>query len=709
MTGDSLPADPSDRRRATRAAAPFRVAGWTAVPRAHELVRPGETIRLEPKPMEVLAVLAARAGEAVSREELMEAVWPDVVVTEHALNRCVSQLRRALADDARAPTVIETIPKAGYRLVAPVEWLSDGSTAPLEAVDVRVAWAPPPDASTDASASRDASGVSSRRRRWVVALGVGALAVGVAALVVGAPRRAPETRPLTVERGVEQQAAWSPDGARVAYVHADSGGGGRVMVRAVGADLPRALTDGPADASPAWSPDGARVAFLRCDPPRPPAPPACAAFVVDADGGPARRLASERLVGAGLAWGADGLVGVAAAPGGRSRLVRLDPSTGAVRPLTDPPAGASDLWPARSPDGRTVAFLRRAGGAGDLHVVPVAGGEARRLTEQGGPFAGHAWAPDGRSVVFSSARSGYYGLWRVPAGGGDVRPVVGAAVRDPGGPALSAGGRMVVEDWAFDLGLWRSTDGAPFAPVVTSSLWNRQPHLWPDGRRVAFVSARTGVPEVWTADADGGRLTRLTHLAAHAAHPRVSPDGRSVAFLAWADGAHHLHVAAADGGPPRRLAPADGPPRWTRDGRALLVGRRDGARWSVWRVPADGRAPRRVADGMVAEETPDGALLVARADAPGLWRDGRRVADVPAAGDAASWAVTTAGVVVLDRPRARLVRLDARTGAATPLAPAPGRTLTGEAALTASADGRVLVVARVERVEADLLLVDGAR
>lgn len=86
-----------------------------------------EAVRVEPKVMEVLLELAASAGEVVSKERLIERVWAETFVGEAALARCISELRRAFGDDARAPRYIETLPKRGYRLIAPVEPLAEPS------------------------------------------------------------------------------------------------------------------------------------------------------------------------------------------------------------------------------------------------------------------------------------------------------------------------------------------------------------------------------------------------------------------------------------------------------------------------------------------------------------------------------------------------------------------------------------------------------
>jgi DNA-binding winged helix-turn-helix (wHTH) protein/TolB-like protein/Tfp pilus assembly protein PilF len=105
------------------------IGDWSVAPALDALQRGGETVRLEPKAMELLVVLASRPGEVVSREELLSAVWPGVVVGDEALSQAVTKLRKALGDDVRAPTYIETISKRGYRLIAPVNPLAGGPAA----------------------------------------------------------------------------------------------------------------------------------------------------------------------------------------------------------------------------------------------------------------------------------------------------------------------------------------------------------------------------------------------------------------------------------------------------------------------------------------------------------------------------------------------------------------------------------------------------
>lgn len=98
----------------------FRVGPWLVAPNQNSISCKGTTVRLEPKVMEVLVCLAEHAGETLPKETLFHTVWPDTFVTDDVLTHSISELRRAFEDDAREPHIIQTIPKRGYRLVAPV-------------------------------------------------------------------------------------------------------------------------------------------------------------------------------------------------------------------------------------------------------------------------------------------------------------------------------------------------------------------------------------------------------------------------------------------------------------------------------------------------------------------------------------------------------------------------------------------------------------
>lgn len=127
--GEPLPASSPSSGRHRR-----WIGAWWVDPAANELGRDAETVRIEPKAMQVLMVLADHAGDVVRRDDLLARVWPGVVVGDEALTQTIIKLRRALGDNPRAPDYIETISKGGYRLIAPVR-SADGVTSNGGAVD----------------------------------------------------------------------------------------------------------------------------------------------------------------------------------------------------------------------------------------------------------------------------------------------------------------------------------------------------------------------------------------------------------------------------------------------------------------------------------------------------------------------------------------------------------------------------------------------
>ena len=145
------------------------------------LTREGVSVRLQPQPARVLAVLVQRAGELVSRDELRTAIWGDATYVdfERGLNFCIAQIRSALGDSAESPRFIETLPRRGYRFIAPATEI-DPAAAPAGP-------------STRAKGSSLRAGPSgreigsslgtgpSRRTAWIVAASVGLLLLLAAA------------------------------------------------------------------------------------------------------------------------------------------------------------------------------------------------------------------------------------------------------------------------------------------------------------------------------------------------------------------------------------------------------------------------------------------------------------------------------------------------------------------------------------------------
>ena len=107
----------------------LRIGKWRVDPTTNRMGRNGDEVHLEPKAMEVLLLLAARAGQVISREEILATLWSGSVVGDDTLTQAVIKLRKALGDDSRSPAYIETISKRGYRLVAQVD-VEQGDAAP---------------------------------------------------------------------------------------------------------------------------------------------------------------------------------------------------------------------------------------------------------------------------------------------------------------------------------------------------------------------------------------------------------------------------------------------------------------------------------------------------------------------------------------------------------------------------------------------------
>ena len=114
-----------------RPAAPsaFRLGDWIVEPARDCLSRDGDSIKLDPRDMQVMLCLTERAGDVVTQAEIETTVWTDVVVGPNSVYQSIAHLRRALGDDRAAPRYIETIPRKGYRLLLPVEPLAEGAPA----------------------------------------------------------------------------------------------------------------------------------------------------------------------------------------------------------------------------------------------------------------------------------------------------------------------------------------------------------------------------------------------------------------------------------------------------------------------------------------------------------------------------------------------------------------------------------------------------
>jgi TolB-like protein/DNA-binding winged helix-turn-helix (wHTH) protein len=152
-----------------------RIGAWCVNPGSGQISRDGETARVEVRTMRVLVCLAEHAGEVVSIEDLLNHVWSDVAVAPDSVYQAVTSLRRVLGDDPKQPTYIETVPRLGYRMVAPVSPWVDQSNGKMDSLGAS-------DNGHPAPAPNDAPASGPRRRPGL--LWAAGVAVGLAFVVV---------------------------------------------------------------------------------------------------------------------------------------------------------------------------------------------------------------------------------------------------------------------------------------------------------------------------------------------------------------------------------------------------------------------------------------------------------------------------------------------------------------------------------------------
>jgi Tol biopolymer transport system component/DNA-binding winged helix-turn-helix (wHTH) protein len=689
----------------TRSAA-IEIGAWRFQPSLLQATRGAETVRLEPKTLQVLLHLARQPGQVVAKEELHRSVWDGAYAAEDGLRRAVLQLRRLFEDDAERPRCIETVPRIGYRLLLPVR-AGEGS-APV---------------------------VGPRRPPTWLLLGACSLAAGALLLALGHAGRDPLRRslgeapvlvPLTSYPGLEHDPALSPDGSRVAFVWQREGEGRDLWVKLLDREEPLQLTDHSGDESePAWSPDGQWLAFARRSRQE------TTLALVPASGGAERPLLRlEPTPIHGLAWAGDGSLVYASGPreGEPGALYRLELATLAVERLTRPPGGLlGDRQPAVSPDGRTVAFLRSSvHGVDDVYLLSLAAARSApsRVTYLQCKMTDLAWQPGGRHLVLARLHDFRYGLWSLPAGGGPLRSL-GLGDDDAFEVSVSATGHRLVyarERSDSDLVRYEGEPGALRSrPVASSTHADWSPDVAPAGDRIAFASKRSGSSEIWASDANGERLVALTRFGGpYVTDPRWSPDGARVAFDARPGGNADIFVVTLAAGEPVRLTepPAeDVAPNWSRDGRSIYFASNRTDEWQVWRKRLDGGAAVQVTrhGGFFAAESRDGRwLYFSRQHASGLLRmplaGGREVLFRPEleGGAWANWREVEGGLLLLTAaagPGWDLVRIGADGRRETLLhrdgwPPNPGLAVSER-------DGSLLL-GEVRSVEGDLMLLRAA-
>ena len=587
--------------------------------RARRLLRNNAPVSLTPKCFDLLQILVENHDRALSKSELMAALWPDAEVEDGNLAFQISALRKALGPEVGK--WIETIPRHGYRFCGQV-------------VEMPVA-------------QQDLA-VRAPKRRWFALLLAGLFALTIVIVVIASVRRRPSNPtyaaplPLTTFKGDELAPAWAPTGKEVAFVWNGPGGDNwDIYVKQDGVEQPvRMTTDSKPDMNPAWSPDGRRIAFGRQI-----ATDSVDIVVKPYPDGPERRVAQARAcfmftshVDKILDWHADGEHLIVSGLEERCGLSTLSIATGAVTPLTAAPSqSAMDLAPAVCAGGRTVAFMR--GSTWPNFVVYTvalspdfkAAAAPERLTSDARSGMWPDWTQNCAEVVFSSLSSGVTGaLFRVPVSGprnaskisGLDATAMYPAVSQDGSIAYSTRPPFATNIHRLDV---RSGSTAAFAP---STYLQQSPVYSPDGTRVAFESERSGYREIWVSSADGSQLRQLTHFNGPTVQsPSWSFDASRILFTAAVNGERSVYSIPSTGGTPQRLTVpgADHPAGFlTRDGKWLYLGSNRSGEYQIWKVPVGGGAGEQITSngGMNPRVSPDGRYIyhVTRGTQTTLWR-----------------------------------------------------------------------------------------
>jgi len=158
-----------------------------------------------------------------------------------------------------------------------------------------------------------------------------------------------------------------------------------------------------------------------------------------------------------------------------------------------------------------------------------------------------------------------------------------------------------------------------------STAWDSHPDFSPDGRRIAFVSSRSGSPELWVAGADGSDPRQLTNLHPHVlSYPKWSPDGTRIAFHARVPEVAEVYVVDVNHGVPRQIThrnPGLALATWSNDGRFIYASTLVGGTATTYRFPAEGGATERLWEGALVRESGDGKyVLYWKPNTPGIFR-----------------------------------------------------------------------------------------
>lgn len=542
---------------------------------AGELHKNGIKVKLSDQPFRLLTILLERPGRVLTRRELGERLWPagTFVAFEDGLNTAVKKLRAALDDPPENPRFLETIPRRGYRFIAPVEAIGANGSAEREAALAAEEIAEP-------RATRvTPNGALSRwqsRLLWTAA----AAAVATALFAVWWNLPLPPPRVLRAERITNSSRIDTPvkpesDGSHVYYIERD-GGHWNLMEAPVngGEEQHIAFPEGNAMVMDVSA--RASELLLGSFPSRGVAPQL---WSEPLEGGAAVRLGDT--TGTTAAFSPDGSQ---IAYISDNSLWMMNAQTRNARSVARLPN--STRWLAWSPDGKSLRFTAGAlfdGEETSLWEIRSDGGGLHRIAlgfVKPAAVCCGAWTPDGRYYIFTAYRNGRSNLWalrekssfwrRSPRGPfqltfGPDSPWGGTPSPD-GQSIFYYNGTLHEELQKLDVNRGQLSTLAIY-PQATLVSYSR------DGNWIAYVDAQD--LGLYRSRPDGSEQIELASPSAGAAFPRWSPDGKWIAFNAkTATGRETPFVVPSGGGEAKALLPGGAEATdvdWSGDGQTLVA------------------------------------------------------------------------------------------------------------------------------------------
>lgn len=537
---------------------------------AGELRKNGIKIKISDQPLRLLEILLERPGETFSRQELGDRLWPDgtFVSFEDSLNTAVNKLRSALDDEPENPRFVETVPRRGYRFIAPAEIFSANNGKGS------VEGAQPSNGSALLTTGKPLR--KPRVPTWAVAAPAVVL-LGLAGwwYTPLSPPRLLRIDQITTTGRIDTPVEPFSDGKHVYYIERDGDHWNLMRGTMKGGDAERIDIPTKGAAVMDISRDGSELligSFAKRDGKN-------ELWTMPARGGSQKRLGNTDVVSA--IFSPDGKQ-LAYSRGSALWIMGTDGSN--ARKLVDLPE--TPTWLAWSPDGRRMRFTlgmlfgteetsiwEVTKDGKDLHVI-LSG-----WTHPSSDCCG-TWTPDGRYYIFTSRRGGHANLWALRERGSSWR-------RSPKGPfQLTAGpdspwggipsrdGKLVL----FYNGIWHEQmqrldlKTGQFS-LPTTGLNAFQVDFSRDGKWASYLEQET----LFRSRADGSEKIELAPANVNPAFPRWSPDGKWIAFNESVTGSPSWsYVVASSGGTPVRLISGNEETRdadWSADGGKLVVSR----------------------------------------------------------------------------------------------------------------------------------------